>query len=193
MPTARLLLALLAAAFLAAGCGGDDKKDSAQKTAARKVKDPYPDRHFFHIFADADRYAGAPPLTVKFKVDAFRASGSVRYHWTFDDGTTSGEQNPTHTFKKAGSYTVLVDAKDKKNLNDRWNLVLGVWPVKVWNARKPIEQRTKNEIRKLQRDQARRTAKRIHELQVAGLPTSAPKLKPKPERGKGSPQAPPPQ
>jgi hypothetical protein len=190
---ARLLLALLAAAFLAAGCGSDDKKSSAQKSGVPTIKDPAPDRHDFHIFADANRYAGPTPLTTNFKVGAFRGHGTVRYHWTFDDGTTSTEQNPTHTFKKAGSYTVLVDAKDQDNFNDRWNLVLGVWPVDVWNARKPIEQRTKNEIKALQADQARRTAKRIHELQVAGLPTSAPNLKPKPEPGKGSPQAPPPQ
>ncbi len=179
MRKARLLVGLLAAAALVAGCGGGDS--SAKKSTAKKVKDPYPDRHYFHIYADADRYAGPPPLAVKFKVNSFRAAGPVRYHWVFDDGTTSDVQYPTHTFKKAGSYTVIVDAKDKKDFNDRWNLVLGVWPVKVWNARVPIEQRTRDEIRKLQRDQARRTQARLRKLQAAGLPTGAPRLKPHPQ------------
>jgi hypothetical protein len=183
----RLLFGLLAAAVLAAGCGGND--NSGKKKSAQKVQDPNPAADYFHIKGDANQFAGPTPLTSKFTVTPFKASGTVRYHWTFDDGTTSNVQNPTHTFKKAGSYSVLIDAKDQKGFNDRWNLVLGVWPVKVWNARKPIEQRTKNEIRTLQRDQARRTARRIHELQVAGLPTSAPPLKPNPQPNKESSQA----
>ncbi|MFJ9690782.1 collagenase [Kitasatospora sp. NPDC101183] len=34
------------------------------------------------------------------------------WHWTFGDGTSSDEQNPSHTYAKAGSYTVALTAKD---------------------------------------------------------------------------------
>jgi hypothetical protein len=173
-----LLLGLLAVASLTGGCGGDDKssaeKSDAQKTAAKKLKDPFPDRHFFHMYADADRYAGAPPLKINFKAQAYRASGPVSYSWRFDDGTTSREQNPTHTFKQAGTYRVIVDAKEeqKKKLNDRWNLVVGVWPKKVWNAKGEPGTLSKENIAKLQRDQKRRTNRRIRQLKAAGLPVS---------------------
>jgi hypothetical protein len=180
MPRTCLIVCLLAALLLTGGCwgGGDDNKKKVNP--ALVVKDPFPDRHFFHIYADANRYAGPTPLSVQFKVDAFRESSKVKYRWVFDDGTTSTAQFPKHTFKQAGTYTVVVDAIDQRKHNDRWNLVLGVWPVKVWNSRKPIDQLSKDEIKKLQSDQARRTQARLRKLQAAGLPTGAPRLKAKP-------------
>jgi microbial collagenase len=30
----------------------------------------------------------------------------VRYYWEFGDGTSSSEANPSHAFKKAGTYVV---------------------------------------------------------------------------------------
>lgn len=30
----------------------------------------------------------------------------TEWSWNFDDGTTSTSQNPSHTYKKAGTYTV---------------------------------------------------------------------------------------
>jgi hypothetical protein len=182
MPKARLLLGLLAAVFLAGGCfgGGGGEKTSAKKASVRKAKDPYPDRHYFHTKANANPFAGPTPLKVKFTAVPFRAYGHVRWRWRFDDGTTSRAQNPTHTFKQAGTYTVVVDSKDEKNFNDRWNLVLGAWPPEVWKARKPLVEMTKGDIRTLERDQARRTAARLRKLKAAGLPTGQPNLKPKP-------------
>ncbi|KOV11572.1 collagenase [Streptomyces sp. XY431] len=34
------------------------------------------------------------------------------WHWTFGDGTTSDERNPSHTYAVAGSYTVALTATD---------------------------------------------------------------------------------
>jgi hypothetical protein len=177
MVKACLLIGLLVAVSLSAGCGGDDDKNSNDnKSAAQKVKDPYPKRKFFHTYAEAAPFAGPTPVKSKFTITPFRASGRVRYRWRFDDGTTSREQNPTHTFKRAGTYRVIVDARDEKNHTDRWNLILGVWPPKVWN--RGVQGLSKADIRERQRDQARRTVKRREELRAAGLPVTA-----KPEEG----------
>ena len=47
---------------------------------------------------------GTVPLTVGF-TDA--STGAITsYLWTFGDGSTSTEQSPSHTYTKAGSYTV---------------------------------------------------------------------------------------
>jgi PKD repeat protein len=47
---------------------------------------------------------GSPPLLVQF-TDA--STGDITNHlWDFGDGTTSKEQNPSHTYVKEGSYTV---------------------------------------------------------------------------------------
>jgi PKD domain len=179
MPKARLISCLLAALLLVSGCGGGN--DHKKKATANALEDPDPSRDDFHIKADANQFAGPTPLTAHFRVAAFKASGPVRYKWTFDDGTTTTVQNPTHTFKQAGSYSVLCDAVDQKKHNDRWNLVLGVWPKKVWEGKKPIEEQSKQEIRSVQKAQQQRTYRRIRKLQRAGLPTGSPTFPAKPE------------
>jgi hypothetical protein len=134
------------------GClwwGGDDKSDKRER---------------FHIRAEAVPYGGPVPLKVKFTVVPREESGEVRYHWRFDDGTTTDEQNPTHVFKKAGNYRVIVDAVDEKNFNDRWNLILGAWPPKVWE--RGVSGLSKRRILKLQADQRRRTRERKREIRA---------------------------
>jgi len=39
----------------------------------------------------------------------------VRWDWNFGDGYRSTEQNPTHTYKKAGTYTVCLTAYANNN------------------------------------------------------------------------------
>ena len=36
------------------------------------------------------------------------------WNWNFGDGTNSTEQNPVHTYSKAGNYTVNLDSKQCK-------------------------------------------------------------------------------
>lgn len=50
------------------------------------------------MFTDLTR-AGDYPLT--------------NWHWDFDDGTTSDEQDPAHTFASAGTYEVELDVRDE--------------------------------------------------------------------------------
>ena len=47
----------------------------------------------------------APP-SIKFT--ATSKGGATRWSWKFGDGRTSTAQNPTHAYKKAGTYTVTV-------------------------------------------------------------------------------------
>jgi PKD domain len=140
----------------AASCGGDDTEGEEAK-----VDDPTPKLPLFHIGADARPYAGPTPLKVEFFAKPFKATGDVRYRWRFDDGTTSTEQNPTHTFREASTYHVIVDAKDETEMS-RVNLVLGAWPPKVWH--RGVQGLARNKILKIQREQARRTSERKKRL-----------------------------
>ena len=36
------------------------------------------------------------------------SANATTYEWDFGDGTTSTEQNPVHTYKKAGTYSVIL-------------------------------------------------------------------------------------
>jgi len=56
--------------------------------------------------------SGAVGAPVVFSGSASFCSGSATYAWTFGDGQTSGEPNPTHVYAAAGSYpwTLTVSA-----------------------------------------------------------------------------------
>jgi PKD repeat protein len=51
------------------------------------------------------------PTKVMF-VDSSTGSTPMTWEWDFGDGTTSGEQNPTHTYVRRGTYTVSLTAKN---------------------------------------------------------------------------------
>jgi PKD repeat protein len=52
----------------------------------------------------ADRSSGESPLVVRF---TNRSTGQIsNYNWSFGDGSSSAEQNPTHVFRGAGEYEV---------------------------------------------------------------------------------------
>jgi parallel beta-helix repeat protein len=57
--------------------------------------------------------AGPPPLTVAFTGLGLDSDGVIiKYLWDFDDGNTSTEQTPTHTFRKIGTYFVKLTVTD---------------------------------------------------------------------------------
>ncbi|HSD32898.1 MAG TPA: PKD domain-containing protein [Gemmatimonadales bacterium] len=142
-----LLAALVAATFLITACGGDDGGNDGT----------------LNVTGNADRFAGPTPLVSRFTAESKNAKGDVIYRWRFDDGTTSEEQNPTHTFKRAGYYTVILDARDESGNNDRQTFLLGAWPPKQWAEaqRTPL---TKEGALKAQRVQQRRTDARHVEI-----------------------------
>lgn len=41
-----------------------------------------------------------------------KSTGATSYEWDFGDGTTSTEENPVHDYKKAGTYSVTLAAKN---------------------------------------------------------------------------------
>ena len=149
-------LVATAVALVIAGCGGDDKKGDG-----KSLKDSNPDNPNFHVAADGSRFGGPAPLTVNFYSESFHEKGPVRWRWRFDDGTTSEERNPSHTFKRPGYYQVLMEARDSHG-QDAWNLIVGVWPPEVWEAssKKDVGQLNAKSLRKLQQAQSRRTSKR---------------------------------
>jgi PKD repeat protein len=58
----------------------------------------------------SDVSSGGPPLQVHFND---RSTGNInRWEWNFGDGTTSNEQNPTHTYDKYGVYSVSLTVYD---------------------------------------------------------------------------------
>ncbi|MFB7530240.1 ThuA domain-containing protein [Streptomyces sp. NPDC056178] len=64
--------------------------------------------------ASSDKTSGTAPLKVKFfsegTVDP--DGDPLTYAWNFGDGGTSTAANPTYTYKKNGTYTATVTAKD---------------------------------------------------------------------------------
>ncbi|MGH2979071.1 MAG: PKD domain-containing protein [Solirubrobacterales bacterium] len=141
------MAAALAAAVFVASCGGDEDEGGGN----------------FNVTGNADHFAGPTPLVSRFTADAKNAKGDVAYRWRFDDGTTSEEQNPTHTFPRAGYYTVILDARDEEGNNDRQTFLLGAWPPRQWAEaqRTPL---TKKGARNAQRVQQRRTDTRHREI-----------------------------
>ena len=60
----------------------------------------------------ANPITGAVPLTVQF---TDRSTGDItEWYWDFDDGETSTEQNPSHTYNNVGKYTVSLTVSDSE-------------------------------------------------------------------------------
>ncbi|MFF5217139.1 ThuA domain-containing protein [Micromonospora sp. NPDC000442] len=66
--------------------------------------------------ASAEPTSGQAPLTVAFSSAGSRDpdGGTLGYAWTFGDGGTSTEANPTHTYAEAGNYTAQLTVTNPK-------------------------------------------------------------------------------
>jgi PKD domain-containing protein len=67
------------------------------------------------VITEAEPDSGPAPLKVQFKAEIYEGDDPVKpkFQWTFGDGSkSSNEQNPTHVYKKPGTYRVLVTATD---------------------------------------------------------------------------------
>ncbi len=57
--------------------------------------------------------------TVQFTDDSSDPDGTIKsWSWNFDDGTTSSEQDPTHSYSSEGKYTVKLTVEDNDGLSD---------------------------------------------------------------------------
>lgn len=63
---------------------------------------------------DANVTSGDVPATIVFSSNgSYDPDGSIAsYSWDFDDGTTSSEPNPTHTYQIAGDFVVTLTVTD---------------------------------------------------------------------------------
>jgi hypothetical protein len=120
-------LVVAAAAAIVVFAGGDEKP-----ALEKALVDPDPRNHEFHVTGVASRYGGPAPMKSKFAAKAFNGSGKINWFWRFDDGAVSLDRTPEHTFKEPGYYQVLVDAQDEKGNVARMNVLLGVWPRRLW-------------------------------------------------------------
>ncbi|MCL7496095.1 PQQ-dependent sugar dehydrogenase [Streptomyces sp. MCA2] len=65
------------------------------------------------VDAKADKTSGQAPMQVKFSSTASDGDGdTLTYAWNFGDGTTGTGAAPGHTYRKNGTYTATVTAKD---------------------------------------------------------------------------------
>ena len=146
-PRMALVIVLALGAAVAAGCGSDDKKGDGK----------------FDVSGKVDHFAGPTPLVARLSASSRNATGDVIYRWRFDDGTSSTEPEVTHTFKRAGYYQVILDARDESGNNDRETFLFGAWPPKQWSEaqRTPL---TKKGALDAQKVQQARTDRRRAEL-----------------------------
>lgn len=73
-------------------------------------------------------YHGAVEAPLHFTGSAENGTPPYQYHWTFGDGATSDEQNPTHTYHTAGNYTVTLTVTDGVGIiacDSTWALIAG--------------------------------------------------------------------
>ena len=143
-----LVPGVIALALIGAGCGGDDNKDSGGGGDGE-----------LSLSVDADRFAGPTPLNVNFSAKPKNTTGEVHYRWRFDDGTQSDDPSPSHSFPRAGYYTVIVDVRDESGNNTRQSLLLGAWPPRQWALAqtKPLTKKSALATQKVQ--QARTDAR----------------------------------
>ena len=90
----------------------DDSEDSWSNELT--VSDPVP-VPLFHVNVSSGKY----PLTVQFTDDSSISRGNITgWLWDFDDGYTSTEQNPVHTYTDVGSYDVKLTVTSDKGKSD---------------------------------------------------------------------------
>lgn len=61
--------------------------------------------------ADVMPISGEAPLTVSFSNQS-TGTGALSYNWNFDDGRTSTDVNPTHTYRQPGTYLARLTVTD---------------------------------------------------------------------------------
>ena len=93
---------------------------------------------------------GPAPLTVRF---TDTSTGSpLRWSWQFGDGTSSSEQNPVHTYARAGRYTVVLKVeRDLPQNAKRTDVKVAVQLIKVTDPNRPVPSFTVNQTRALPR------------------------------------------
>jgi hypothetical protein len=122
---------MLAAAGMLAGCTQGDEapvatdapaapQEEAAAPAAAQPTMQLPDAdEILMVWAEAEPDEGAPPLTVQLLADISGGVGERTVKWDFGDGSPpSSEENPKHTYEKAGTYRAAVEVSDTSGDSD---------------------------------------------------------------------------
>lgn len=99
------------------GCGGSGGGGSQQVN---------------HVNLTADKKVGLFPLTVTFTATPNNSNDVPPYTWDFGDGTpeVQGGKVITHTYEKAGHFSVKVDVPSKNGHTITGSTVINAWGVK---------------------------------------------------------------
>jgi PKD repeat protein len=122
-----LLGAGLAVSLLSLTACGGPEKPAATATTTTTAAAPSPagttattaptadEDYELDVIAEAEPDEGAPPLKVQFTASVEEETGGpFKYHWDFGDGSSSDEQNPSHTYAKVGEYTATLTVTNQK-------------------------------------------------------------------------------
>ena len=85
------------------------------------------------ISISANPTNGTVPLTVSFTGLGIDPDGAIEsYYWDFDDGTTSSEKKPTHTFHEAKTFHVILTVTDDSGLTANDSITINVYNALYW-------------------------------------------------------------
>jgi PKD repeat protein len=78
--------------------------------------------------ASGNPTSGPAPLTVAFRGSASGGTSPYTFAWTFGDGQTSSAQNPTTTYRTAGTFTATLTVTDaqRQTASEAVTVVVGV-------------------------------------------------------------------
>jgi len=93
----------------------DDDGESREHNITIYVRENSPPA----AIASASCNEGEKPLKIEFSGEGMDSDGKiVSYYWDFDDGDTSNEQNPTHTYQSSGYYNAELIVTDDNDAKD---------------------------------------------------------------------------
>ena len=84
---------------------------------------PYFQQNCSAFFTESSAYSSSAVGEVSFQNLSSSLATSATYLWSFDDGTTSTQQNPTHTFTTNGYYNVMLTVNDNGCVSNYSQLV----------------------------------------------------------------------
>lgn len=125
-PIRLMPVAMLAGALLASGCSSCQQPPlpggplgtggrPSQPPQAAPAKPPT-EGPLCAVVASASEEAGIAPLTVEFSAEGMCTDAQGTFSWDFGDGSAaSNQENPTHTYASAGTYTARVTLADPEH------------------------------------------------------------------------------
>jgi parallel beta-helix repeat protein len=87
-----------------------DNQDSASVSIQASAPTPQPS-----VSAGASPMSGSAPLNVQFTGSASGGTSPYSFRWTFGDGGSSTQQNPSHTYSEPGTYTAAITVTDSNS------------------------------------------------------------------------------